>query len=545
MRRIEQVDIETIRSSFREDRLEFLVGAGPSIDAGLPTWSQLNNRLLRDFFDLEFSDPADDRILPPEYDELEALARIFVDRFGREPAVDVIRGRLGNQELFRDLLHGALYSDRAGVELKSLQYELASSLHPMDSDLPGRLITTNFDNYLERAYCYLHEYDPDDIHDEIEVVASASEAEDASDSKPQFVHLHGYLPETGRPHGRIVLSERDFFDTESDWPTDVLEDVLNDPERDLLIVGMSMADPRLRKLLLQRAESAEASGEVYVLLAKSTVNEDALLAERRAHKLLHRYELQYWERLGVKIRLVSDLEKLPMLLRKIRLGDSSARWCSLARDYLERETESDDGDFFDSLYTELKQREALVLLSDLMRYARRRFEVDEQEDLSLGFFVPSPDVDGHIQLAFRHNDRFFDKEYEFEPASGGAAFQGVPREHGRRRRLKVETVEGAEGAAGYAYARGTVVQALHSSAELNRNFTDHMLGTWDTGRTFSSLLCVPIYGGSQWLPLGVGFLSSHRKVPFWTGLPPEETLALHRTVRSTFKQLVGFSGHHG
>ncbi len=542
---IEQVNISKIHKSYAQERLSYLVGAGASIDAGLPTWTALNRRLLQQFFVREYRDQQAELLVAPEPDELEALASIFVDRFGREPVVDLIRDRVGDPEEFRALLRQALYGASGPVELQSLQYELVAALGAASGKPKTKIFTTNFDNLLERAYCRLHELDESGLLAAMAVIASDEERAAAAPNRPEFVHLHGYLPVEGRAHGRLVLSEKDFFETRDGWPTRELKAVVDNPERDLLVVGMSLADPRLRAVLHQRATKKAPTGNIFVLLSESSVDEDATLAQRRAHKLLGKYELRYWHQLGVHLRLVSNLEMLPLLLRKVRLGENSTDWCKMARDYLMERTRDNAGEsIFDRLYTELKQREARALIAGQLQFVRRLFEVDDQEELTLGFFVPSPSDAQHIQLAFRYNDRFSDEEYVIDSANS-ESFQGVPAGRGADRQLEISTVETAQGAAGYAYATGTVVQAVESSSELNREFSPEMLRDWDTGRTFSSLLCVPISGGPNWLPLGVGFLSSNRKAPFWAGFSPEQTVVLQRLMRKIFKMLVGFSGHHG
>lgn len=110
--------------------------------------------------------------------------------------------------------------------------------------------------------------------------------------------------------------------------------------------------------------------------------------------------------------------------------------------------------------------------------------------------------------------------------------------------LEVDSVADAQGAAGYSFVSGSLVEALHSSPHINRNFTDDMRSRWDSGRTFSSLLCVPIYGSRDWVPLGVGFLSSTHKDPFWNGLSANERIQLYALVRATFRELLSYGRSH-
>lgn len=528
----DEVSIGEIRESFLEEKLEYLVGAGTSIGAGLPDWHTLKHQLLRTFFDEEFRQEDSSLLVEPEPDELAALANVFVDRFAHESAIDVIRFQLEDRgERFSKLLRETLYASPAGVELQPVQYELAAALSSVE-----RLITTNFDTLLEQAFGYLNDCATGYDSGSIDIVAAEDESGDDESQNPQVVHLHGYLPRNARLHGRLVLSERDFAETSDAWPTHVLKGILNDPERDLLVTGMSLADPRLRSLLLDRSKEKEPPGRVFALLTKSFAAYDAPLAERRAHKLLHRYELDYWERLGVHIKWVEDHQEIPMLLRQTRLGSDCAEWCKKGSQYLSEETSLEEP-LSEAIYSETNQRIASTYLDEQIQYLRRSLDVDEQEELTIGYFVPSPSSSDRIQLAFRYNDQFLEDPYRY-PTSDDAFVHGVTEERAAERVLRVESIEEAQGAAGYAFVTGKVVEALRGSKEMNRKFTTGMIREWDSGRTFSSLLCVPIYGGPEWLPLGVGFVSSNRNEPFWAVLPAEETLFLQRLVRSTYGRLL-------
>lgn len=544
------IDIQEIRDSFQEGRLDYLIGAGSSIDAGLPGWSALNNRLLELFFKRQFSQDAkqSELLVAPEPDELEALAYIFVHRFGREPVIDLIKNSVGDEADFRDLLRNSLYGEMGQIELRPLQFELAATLGETDTGNIRRLVTTNFDNLLERAYCRLKGEDDQKVMKYIELIANQADLRDdqteSSNSRPQFVHLHGYLPDldTEKDRGAIILSERDFILTDEDWQTTFLRTILMSSERDLLIIGMSLADPRLRRLLHQRAESSEEHGKVFVLLPKSSAGDDDPLAVRRAHKMVGAYEQKYWDNLGVSVKFVGNLDTLPLHLRRIRLGDDPSTWRTKARDFLNQASadHAEDGPVLNRLYAELKQRQANLLLARRLEHIRSRFEVPRDEELTLGYFVPSPEDAPVIQLAFRFNDHT-PGDYLFDSTvDRRQTFQGVNEERSSQRRLRVETVTGSQGGAGYSFTTGAVVEVLCSSPELNRNFDNEMDRSWDSGRTFSSLLCVPIYGSPTWLPLGVGFLSSNRKQPFWAGISEDDTLALNREIRTTFRVLLEY-----
>jgi hypothetical protein len=87
--------VSELQKSFQLGTLELLVGAGASIASGLPSWNEFNRRLLSDFLAREHSD------LEFQSRDLDVAARIFVDSFGREAVVDVVRSKLPPAEYIR------------------------------------------------------------------------------------------------------------------------------------------------------------------------------------------------------------------------------------------------------------------------------------------------------------------------------------------------------------------------------------------------------------------------------------------------------------
>lgn len=79
--------LQLLHDAMREDgcQLRILVGAGPSIAAGLPGWEELNRRLLREYLRSRVSELAFSRA------DLDAMSHRFVQRFGRDAVVDLVR----------------------------------------------------------------------------------------------------------------------------------------------------------------------------------------------------------------------------------------------------------------------------------------------------------------------------------------------------------------------------------------------------------------------------------------------------------------------
>jgi len=95
--------LRRLHRAYLAGRVDLLVGAGPSIGSGLPTWTQLNLRLLARFLDAEHG------YLELQRHDLTRMSERFVESFGREPVVDLVRSVRSRE--YQDMLHSALYGD--------------------------------------------------------------------------------------------------------------------------------------------------------------------------------------------------------------------------------------------------------------------------------------------------------------------------------------------------------------------------------------------------------------------------------------------------
>lgn len=283
--------LEPIRQSYEQGRLRFIVGAGASMAAGLPGWGELNERLIAGYFNASVSD-AEQLFGGYSDEELEVIARKFTDEFSKDAVIDLLRERMDAEEgSFVEELHNSLYDGvSGGYQLQALHYELAAILNDcVAREHRGVLYTFNYDDILQTALSTFG----------IDVTTATDDTETEGAS---VVHLHGFLPlqrnpdGTPRVEGRIVLSEKDYFDSDGAVADRVLSKLFKSPETDVLLLGMSMADPRIRRLLNERVKAADAhSGEVWALLTRRRPDPDDDVANRRATRMAAAHVLPYWE----------------------------------------------------------------------------------------------------------------------------------------------------------------------------------------------------------------------------------------------------------
>ena len=542
--RIDIEKLEGIHQKFRERNLVLVIGAGTSIAAGLPGWTQLNQSLLAEYFRQEFSFGGQSGStsigLAPEPEELRVLAKTFAEDFGQDAVVDLLYEELkGAEEEFYGHLRKALYPQNGEARLKPIHYEIAAFLSDIGKSRFVRLYTLNYDDLIERAVDKLTEYDSKPVFEG-----------DRPLSPRSIVHLHGYFPRRyEEPKGEFILSEKDYLEASQDWADDRIQEVFRH-QRDILFVGLSMRDPRLRRLLHERKRQGSGQqGEVFTLLTSEDEEFPDAPLERRAHKIAAKYQERYWKSWDVSAIHLPGHELLPYALRLIRLGMNPVAWAGRARDFLEEQQ------VYDKLYDSSRQAAASLYLREQLRFLRTRFEALSHEELSIGLFVPEPKErqPRHIQLAFRYAEGSFGyrhsrqiqrpEGYPFGSSSKNSdriEVQVLLEDYAQQRRLEIANLETPQGAAGYCYVRGAVVNARRDSPQINRFFSSEMRKSWNHRRTFSSLLCVPVFDTSAWVPVGVVCLTSSLNSPFWAGLASNERLNLSRVLRSTFRNLLEY-----
>ena len=154
------------------------------------------------------------------------------------------------------------------------------------------------------------------------------------DQRGEVMHLHGKLLPDGTREGDLILSERDFHRAASGDDADTaLRELLK--RRDVLLVGLSLTDPRLRRQLLVRQGWSEKR-KVFVLLPDSRSTAVSDFVERLSHGLVRRHETRFWADWNLDVGYVPGPELVAVHQRCIRLGGSAANWAVMGARFLER-----------------------------------------------------------------------------------------------------------------------------------------------------------------------------------------------------------------
>ncbi len=196
-----------------------VVGAGASVDSGMPAWdalvqkitSRLKNEHARN---LALTDDSDGILRKSEY----VLEMVLSER-----------GRGTQEELVRDALYGA--------SIETVPGQLANAIASLvvDSGARVRLATTNFDDVLETALGLTSKR-----------TVTPFVLEDAAKWRRHrglsVLHLHGRLPRAASAEGNLILTESSFLKYGL-----AVREVLTDCIREgpVVFIGLSVTDPNL------------------------------------------------------------------------------------------------------------------------------------------------------------------------------------------------------------------------------------------------------------------------------------------------------------
>ncbi len=333
-----------VRAAHREGRLGYLAGASLSRAIGLPSWNEFNFALLRHAlpFHRELALDGDHDSAPLARVCLEALVG---HALGPAELAHLVAGDELPQALRRALYDHPSLADYRPTEVHCALAALAAAPR---AGWPS-VHTTNLDDLLERALATVTRGRVAAVH------AARRRAPDG----PRVVHLSGFFPYTAREGdderalARTVLVGGPDDDAIGEgsgagWARRELAALLD--ARSVIVVGATLADARLRRLIAEVARerrerpAAESHPHYVVMLSRDVdvvVDQMAARAEallprngtvdkrrpfvralaERACRILEQSERTLWARLGVKTIPVERYDRLNYLLRRIRFAD--------------------------------------------------------------------------------------------------------------------------------------------------------------------------------------------------------------------------------
>jgi hypothetical protein len=302
--------------------LSLVVGAGASMEAGLPSWETLVRNLVRR--------AAAARNLI-DVDDAES-----VERWEAEAGRD---GYLGAAAIAEALSEGdrdawiaeELFGPTRGPAdffPGPISRQVPVLRRAFGTDL--RVMTTNYDDLLEQAFRDDGAVDP---------IALATGDHHVPAGGVAVFHLHGYLGRDGADQGDLVLSEADYqrMQQAPSWQEDLVRTALRSST--VVFVGTSLIDPNLIRYLHGVLPQAEASCfAVFVRQGTYPIDVPAGIPPAREEALVAR-----WEALGVVPVFVDHYVDVAQVLYEIArrredgddgyvpLADRAAEWVGVVQ----------------------------------------------------------------------------------------------------------------------------------------------------------------------------------------------------------------------
>ena len=299
---------DLIEAAGRDGKLSLLVGAGASMEAGLPSWDALLDRLLLRGAESTSLIEAVEAGAAPTAEQLAQRERWLADAardgpLGKAALADALAG-----SALDDWIRAALFEPADGPQAYypgPISRQIPFLRDAMGEDL--RVMTLNYDDLIEQALR--------DHAGAPEPYAISDEDLHVPTGKCSVVHLHGYLGRDDRPRGEIILSEADYMQMQrgTSWQEALVQTALRDST--LVFVGTSLLDPNvIRYLHGVKPPTGGQPARFAIFVRQGTYPEDvpADFRAAREHGLARR-----WEALGVTAVFVDHYTDVAQVLAEV------------------------------------------------------------------------------------------------------------------------------------------------------------------------------------------------------------------------------------
>lgn len=306
-----EIYLKQAKKAFRNQDMVLFLGAGVSIDGGIPLWETLIKTLhvymlnsLTKEKDLSF-------------EQQEMIKELAADNEMESPLMQMryIKAAFSKEEYYR-LVHSALYGQTVNINTKLLDAIARISTPQRGYCGIKSIVTYNFDDLLERKLC----------QKDIKYNVISDEVGRQLVDKLNVYHVHGYLPNdisniSNEPN--LVFSEEDYHRVYRDsysWSNLAQLSALR--ENTCLFIGCSLTDPNLRRLLDVAARNEE-SPRHYAFLRKKKIA-DTRNGEKVNKDILELYQkiddniqTAYYKKLGLNIIWIDEFEEIPNILNDL------------------------------------------------------------------------------------------------------------------------------------------------------------------------------------------------------------------------------------
>lgn len=319
-----KTNFKNLNDSYKKDKLVLVIGAGVSIEFGVPTWNNLLQLLMVHTIEKDSNSP-------------DVLSQFFNEIFTPNP---LISGRYlqryfeENNSSFEKMVREVLYSDINKEKESDLFNEIIKlCVAPGKSPNLDSIITYNFDDILESKL--------NSTGLEIPYKIIHGIGMEIKNGELPIYHVHGFLPETGKltDSNKITFGENNYHEQYTNiysWNNIVQINKFRD--NTCLFIGSSLTDPNIRRLLDIAYEQKGNKKNVHYII-KKRIDRDYILNEMKSFelddeiinnetnfenvissliRLYENFEENDSASFGVQTIWVKEWVEIPNILKKIR-----------------------------------------------------------------------------------------------------------------------------------------------------------------------------------------------------------------------------------
>lgn len=263
--------ILSLIDTFKNRQFSLFLGAGVSSSAGMPNWNKLLNSLFVSYLANEFDKSknitdGDINEIVDRLNEVDEQSALMAARYLRKG----LSKQQTNDETFVKTITKSLYElrDKSKSENSSLLNSITNICMPRQNGARIKsVITYNFDDLLEKNL----------TTKSIKHHSIYTDNENSSSDELPIYHAHGFLPENRNLYHSLekttlVFSEEGYHHIYSNpyhWSN--LIQLYNLKENNCLMIGLSMTDPNLRRLLDISAKNSEFNRH-YVFMNRLSID---------------------------------------------------------------------------------------------------------------------------------------------------------------------------------------------------------------------------------------------------------------------------------
>lgn len=230
-----RTSVKNITDAYKEEKLVLVLGAGVSLEFGVPSWNYLLQNLMV-------------HTINEKVESNAFLAKLFNEIFTPNP---LIAGRYlqeyfeNNNSSFETMVRDVLYSKiDKNIDSELINEIVKICVAPGKSPNLDSIITYNFDDILE------HKIDGTKM--DIPYKSVYGLGMEIKNGELPIYHVHGFLPENKKldDANKITFGENNYHQQYSDlYSWNNMVQINKFRENTCLFIGSSLTDPNIRRLL--------------------------------------------------------------------------------------------------------------------------------------------------------------------------------------------------------------------------------------------------------------------------------------------------------